>query len=247
MRILITNDDGLSSRGCQSLEKELATMAEVWVIAPDRERSATSQAFSLRDTLRLVQVQDRHYTVNGFPADCVNVALFSGRFPSFDLVVSGINHGINMGEDIHYSGTVGAARHAAIHRVRALAASTDLRDKFADFSLVARELAGFLEQNWQRLRPGICYSMNIPSNTPLRGYKAVPLGRRSYFDAYRTIEKNETEEILVLNETPPGYWTHADTDFDYFERGYATITPLGLDSADRSELEDWRKIEPTRS
>lgn len=172
MRILITNDDGLSSRGCQSLEKELATMAEVWVIAPDRERSATSQAFSLRDTLRLVQVQDRHYTVNGFPADCVNVALFSGRFPSFDLVVSGINHGINMGEDIHYSGTVGAARHAAIHRVRALAASTDLRDKFADFSLVARELAGFLEQNWQRLRPGICYSMNIPSNTPLRGYKA---------------------------------------------------------------------------
>ena len=118
MNILISNDDGITSNGIHALKKALSRKHNVFLIAPAKEKSATSQALTIFHRMHVEKLDDTTYTVDGFPTDCVNIGLFGEIFPEIDMVVSGINRGVNMGHDVHYSGTVGAARHGAVNSSR---------------------------------------------------------------------------------------------------------------------------------
>ena len=134
MKIILTNDDGIEALGINSLFETLSKKHEVYMIAPDRQRSACSNAITIHDTVKLKKTDTRKYSLSGFPADCVNFGLCSGIFPEPDLVISGINHGPNMGDDIYFSGTVAGARAGYIHFRSAIAASYE---SFTDFSLIS--------------------------------------------------------------------------------------------------------------
>lgn len=249
MRILITNDDGLGSHGLTHLEAELAADAEVWAVAPDRERSATSQAITVFQTMRLIRAGERHFRLTGFPADCVNVALFSDLFPKFDLVISGINHGVNLGDDIHYSGTVGAARHAALHGYRALAVSTPMPDKHGDFHRPARWLREWLGEYLEFLEPTVVYNINYPGETdarpndPLPDFRITRQGRRRYNDEYEIVEEGQGDDghyrLLKLRDNPMGHDHMADGDFVALEAGLVAVCPLTTDTTHAPEIERW--------
>lgn len=246
MKILVTNDDGLNSNGMVHLEKELSGLGEVWVVAPDRERSGSSMAISIHEPLRIERVAARCYRINGYPTDCVNVAMRGGDFPVFDLVVSGINHGVNMGDDVFFSGTVGAARLAAMIGIRSLAVSCPIRDSDGDFSRVSRWVREWLEENFQRIEPGVVYNINYPSEdttqngTPLPESRLTMQGRRVYRDEYRVLERAEHVSVIRLDDTPPGYEIDPGTDFEAVERGFVSITPLLIDTTALDELHKWQ-------
>ena len=161
-RILITNDDGINAPGIKALEQSLAAVGEVTVIAPDREMSATSQSISLHTPLRIHRIDDRHYGIGGTPADSVILALYHILPQRPDLVVSGINPGGNMGENVVYSGTVGGAMEAAVHGVPSFAISLASR-KDLDFSSAAAFAAQLATKILEEgLEPGVCLNVNVP-------------------------------------------------------------------------------------
>ena len=149
-RILLANDDGIQAPGLRALAQSLAALGEVWVVAPDRERSATSHSISLNQPLRLRQVGEREFSVDGTPTDCVYLGLHHVLPAPADIVVSGINDGPNLGNDVLYSGTVSAAMEGALFGYSALAVSLCLPEQrggrasepadFATAAEIAREL-----------------------------------------------------------------------------------------------------------
>lgn len=241
MKILLTNDDGLFSNGLMHLEQALSKHEDydVWCVAPDRQRSATSQAITLRESLLVKKIKDQHFTVNGFPADCVNVALYSELFPKFDLVLSGINHGFNLGDDVHYSGTVGAARHAAVHAIKALSLSAPITDIHGDFKEHAKFLVDFIHTHHWNFKPRIVYNLNFPegfANPPK--LIAAQQGVRRYHDSYDTLEEREGEYLLRLRETLMGNEETEGSDFWAVKRGFVSVTPLSLDTTHHEAI-DW--------
>src|SRR5487761_861039 len=137
-RLLLTNDDGLQAPGLKALEDALRPLGDIAVVAPDREMSGTSQSLTLYSPLRVHAVDERHFSVSGTPADAVILALHRLLAEPPDLVVSGINPGGNMGENVVYSGTVGAAMEAAINHVPAIAVSIVYRGKHFDYQPAVR-------------------------------------------------------------------------------------------------------------
>src|SRR5215468_8507778 len=141
MRILVTNDDGIHSPGLTALSKALSRLCEVWVVAPDRERTAVAHAVTLHKPLRVQQRGTRSYAINGTPVDCVNLAVLKIMPTPPDLLVSGINKGVNLGDDVLYSGTVSAAMEGTILGVPSLAVSLADGGDFEIAGRVARLVA----------------------------------------------------------------------------------------------------------
>ena len=190
VRILITNDDGLHFPGILSLKKILSKKHEIYTFGPQIEKSATSQAMTLYDDIYVKKVDHNTYIVNGYPVDCVNVALHSGLVKNnFDLLVSGINKGVNMGEDVLYSGTVGAARHGFIHGIPSIAVSSGYLDSAGDFDSIAYFLLQFIEDHSAELKAPVLWNMNIPVNITLNKISSIikwtKLGSRIYRDSYK--------------------------------------------------------------
>jgi 5'-nucleotidase len=227
-RILITNDDGIHAPGIKALEQSLAAVGEVTVIAPDREMSATSQAISLHTPLRIHRIDDRHYAVGGTPADSVILALYKILPQRPDLVVSGINPGGNLGENVVYSGTVGGAMEAAVHGVPSFAISLASR-KGPDFSSAAAfatQLAGkILEEGMER---GVCLNVNVPRGE-VRGVRI-------------TRQSQKISQNLVLEQKDPRgrphYWldetveltdVEPDSDYGAILAREISVTPLQVD------------------
>src|SRR5208337_1483348 len=125
MRILLTNDDGVNAEGILTLFRVLSQFHDTYIIAPDRERSACSNIFTMREEVKVQRIDRNIFSINGYPADCVSLGLHSDLIPGIDLVISGINHGPNLGDDIHFSGTVAGARTAFIFGKPAIAVSID--------------------------------------------------------------------------------------------------------------------------
>lgn len=227
-RILITNDDGISAPGIKALEQSLAQVGEVTVVAPEREMSATSQSISLHTPLRIHQIDNRHFAVGGTPTDSVILALYKILPQRPDLVVSGINPGGNMGENVVYSGTVGGANEAAVHGVPSFAISLASR-KDLDFSssaaFAAQLAAKILDEG---LEPGVCLNVNVPRGE-VRG---VRITRQS-----QKISQNLVMEQLDPRGRPH-YWLDETVEFDEVEpdSDYGAIlartisvTPLQVD------------------
>ncbi len=253
MRILIVNDDGLYSNGMLHLENELSRFFEVYAICPDRQRSATSQAITIRETLIVKRVFKNHYHINGFPVDCVNIGINGNLIPRVDLVVSGINHGPNLGDDVHYSGTVGAARHAAVHNYKAIAISCEKTDLKGNFQRPAIWLRKFILENYDKLKTGIVYNMNYPyepDDSPAEDeFPAVEFtyqGRRLYKDSYEILEESGDQFLIKLKEAILGKDIKEGSDFYALLNKRISITPLKLNTTDEEELRRWKLYESTK-
>lgn len=220
MNILLTNDDGYGSIGLESLYEELASLGRVFIAAPSQEKSATSHAITIRNSLKIKWFDENRISVSGFPADCVNFVHLSDVFPKFDLVVSGINHGPNLGQDVIYSGTVAGARQGVLSGIDSLAVSLGGRDgKDSDYKFAAKIVRKFIQKiKGRNSEPGVpeqglqinqkpfFYNINFPPEPGqgIEGIKFTRLGKRKYGDNYRVLRsrqlENENERIKKINE-----------------------------------------------
>jgi 5'-nucleotidase len=229
--ILLTNDDGIEAEGLKTLEAVLKDLAHLIVVAPDRERSAVSHGLTLRTPLQLKEVNPDHYILNGTPADCVIYALrhLFIHFP--DLVISGINHGANLGDDIMYSGTVAAAREASAHGVPSLAISQAYDDKpvrFKEGAVYVRDLVAALLHNG--LSGEICLNVNFPIRK-IRGMKITRQGCSEHTPHFNALDYKSDYDAIPFS---PGNFQKSDfmSDRHAILEHYVSITPLQRDQTD---------------
>ena len=231
--ILVSNDDGYRARGLKLLAEALSPHADVVVCAPEVEQSAASHALSLHRPLRLFAHDPGVFSVDGTPADCVYVALYAetrvlGRRP--DVVVSGVNHGVNLGDDVFYSGTVAAAREAALKGIPALAVSA-ARD--ADLHAAAAFGAKLALEIYAMGGESGLYNVNIPPGTGW-AVRATHLGRRIYKDEVEFRRDPRGREYLWIGGPGADHGDAPGSDTEAFDRGIVGITPLVLDLSQRS-------------
>lgn len=237
MNILITNDDGILAEGLSVLRRALEPLGTVWVVAPEREQSGTSHALTLHHPLRIRQLEERVFAVDGTPTDCVILACrgeseFLGA--SIDLVVSGINHGPNMCGDIIYSGTVAAAIEGRLLSLPSLAISSESWGPggFECAGEVARFIAEKVIENG--LPPGVILNVNAPKcpYQEIRGYRITRLGKKTY--SGRVVRKTDPRgrpyywigEERAASELVPGF------DDEALANRYVSVTPIHLDLTD---------------
>jgi 5'-nucleotidase len=236
----LTNDDVYRAGGIQALRAELSTWADVVLMAPETEQSATSHSLSIHRPLRFRQVSEGQFSLDGTPADCVYVALHAigrvlPRRP--DMVVSGLNHGVNLGADVFYSGTVGGAREGALRRIPALAASADGRTdrpaaaRYA--SNVAQQLLALLRRQ-ETGRP-LLFNLNIPPGEGPWPLRRTVLGSRLYVEEVTFAKGPRGLEFLWIGGAPKAHEQIDGSDTDAFDTGYASITPLVLDLSSASD------------
>jgi 5'-nucleotidase len=234
--ILLTNDDGIQAEGLRMLAAALKEFATVSVVAPRHEQSGAAQSLTLRQPIICNKVAERQWAVEGTPADCVIVALHRLLPEQPDLVISGINHGANLGENVYYSGTVGAAREAAIHHIPALAMSLCSKKnevKFENAARIARATAELMLK--EGLPDQVLLNVNVPE--PWNG--GVKFTRQS-----KKITRNQLHE----GQDPRGrtyYWLFEqridkdvapDSDYAAIFEGAVSITPLHLDPTHTESL-----------
>lgn len=230
--VLLANDDGYRARGLGLLAEALRPLADVVVCAPEVEQSAASHALSLHRPLRLYQHAPAVFSVDGTPADCVYVALHGDkrvlpRRP--DVVVSGVNHGVNLGDDVFYSGTVAAAREGALKGIPSLAVSA-ARD--ADLEAAAM-LAAELTLALAGLGAGAALlNVNVPAGRhwPIR---ATRLGRRIYRDEVEFRNDPRGREYLWIGGPGADHHPIPGSDTEAFDAGAVSITPLVLDLSEQ--------------
>jgi 5'-nucleotidase len=227
--ILVTNDDGVHAAGLDVLARALAELGQVYVVAPDRERSAVGHALTLHRPLRVEEVGARRYAVNGMPSDCVNLAVL-GLLPERPvLVVSGVNHGSNLGDDVTYSGTVSAAMEAALLGVPAIAISQvdpDGPESFAHAGAVARLVVGrALVEGMPRKT---LLNVNVPPGQP-KGVKVTRLGHRVYSE--KAIQQNDPrgKTYYWIGAGPPAWEVDEGSDMAAIHDGWVSVTPLHMD------------------
>ncbi|HEY6220904.1 MAG TPA: 5'/3'-nucleotidase SurE [Candidatus Eisenbacteria bacterium] len=244
MDILVTNDDGIQSDGIRALAEALAPLGSVSIIAPDREQSATSHALTLHRPLRVRKIADGVMSVDGTPTDAVLLGVhgFLKRKPA--LVVSGINHGPNMGNDVLYSGTVAAASEGMFLGIPSIAISlaTNVPGDFTPGARVAYCLVKRL------LRRGLhersCLNINIPAIPwgDIKGVRITRLGMRVYRDVI--VEKTDPRGKLyywIGGEEPT--WKHDEaSDFTAVEQGYVSVTPLTFELTDYKAIVDLESL-----
>lgn len=233
--ILLSNDDGVHARGLNTLREALMAIADVVTVAPATEQSAGSHSLTLSRPLRHRTHEPDVHSVDGTPADCIYIALYRDRFlPRWpDLVVSGINHGYNLGADTFYSGTVAAAREAALRGIPSIAFSLGAGGSFphaADSAaqLVKRMLEAPASEKGDR---GALLNVNFPPGESYRGCTATRLGRRVYVDTVTVRTDPRGKEYYWIGG--PGAHPHEPlegTDTEAVDRGLISITPLLLDA-----------------
>jgi 5'-nucleotidase len=239
LNILISNDDGISSSGIKALESVFKQKHNTFLIAPLKERSATSMALTIFDRMRVEKVLEDHYIVDGYPVDCVNIGLHGGIFPEIDMVLSGINRGVNMGHDVHFSGTVGAARHGAIHGKYSFSISSGKFHNDASYIEEAEVVLELIETKLDFFKKGIVYNINFPIefSKNINEIQLTKLGKRLYTDTYKT--KNIIGGVydFFLGGSELSYIDTPDSDFHAFYLNQISLTPISLDTTDYTELD----------
>lgn len=247
MKILVTNDDGIASQGLMALAAAMRQLGEVWVVAPDRERNAVGHALTLHKPLRLTRVEKRVFAVNGTPTDCVNLAVKQVLGGKPALLVSGINRGVNLGDDVTYSGTVSAALEGTILGVPSIAVSQDGADGVFRFRTAAayalRVAHAVLEFG---LPEETLLNVNVP-DLPLgavAGVRLTCLSRRRFDEPI--IEKVDPHgrKYFWIAGTRVAWSRREDSDHEAIRRGLVSVTPLHLDMTHYALLDQLRSWEP---
>jgi 5'-nucleotidase len=228
-RILVTNDDGVQSPGLAAVAEALAALGEVTVVAPQRETSAIGHALTLHNPLRLERIRERMFAVDGTPTDCVTLGVFTVLHGLPDLVVSGINRGLNIGDDVTYSGTVAGALEAILLGVPGLAVSVDKGDNGWEFTAAARMAAMFAEAILERgLPPRVLLNLNVPKGEP-NGIRVTVQGRRNHSTSVseRTDVRGRPYYWIGLSEDD--WLPEPNSDHLAIVEGFVSVTPLQPD------------------
>jgi 5'-nucleotidase len=237
-QILVTNDDGVHGAGLRPLIAAMQRIGDVITVVPDQERSADSHSLTLHKPIRVYRISEGLVTVNGSPADCARFGVLRMMKGKADLVVSGINHGYNLGEDIIYSGTVAAAREARILGVPAIAFSQDPNQRSYE---AAAELAYALAGQTLRrgLQPGVILNVNFPTpkGEGFRGVRAARLGQRIYSNSISRRCDPRGRTYYWLGGSRARWVKRPGTDVAAVAAGWVSVTPLHLDQTDRSMLD----------
>jgi 5'-nucleotidase len=240
MRILVTNDDGYLAGGIQTLARAAANIGDVIVVAPDREQSATSHSLTLHYPLRVRSAGERMQVVDGTPTDCVMLAVGELLDDRPDFVLSGINHGANLGDDVLYSGTVAAAMEATILGIPAIALSYVGKDheRLGDWEPVLEVL---LRQLMQRddFPAETLLNVNLPAIAPdsIAGVRVTSLGRRAYVGSLTRAHDPNGREYFWIGGGESTWWGSAESDFRAVHEHYISVTPLHLDLTNYKLLE----------
>ncbi|OGS27873.1 MAG: 5'/3'-nucleotidase SurE [Elusimicrobia bacterium RIFOXYB2_FULL_48_7] len=242
-RILITNDDGIFGLGLKPLIKEISRFAQVFVVVPEKEQSAVSHSMTLRGPVRARQLEKNLYVMDGTPADCVRFGIIKIGSRKIDMVVSGINFGSNMGIDVFYSGTVGAAREGAFMGIPSIAVSMsgtwgkNFKNAAEFSSKLARRVFGW------NLKKEILLNVNIPDlpSRALKGVEVTCLGRKIYDDTIETrhdpygLSYYWLKGKVLRNDNPDG------TDIRAIEKKRISITPLTLNGTNFEMIGELKK------
>jgi 5'-nucleotidase len=242
MKILISNDDGYRAEGLRALTLALTPLADVTVVAPDRNRSGASNSLTLDVPLRVFPFdKDRYLVVNGTPTDCVHLAV-SGLFDhEHDMVVSGINDGANLGDDVLYSGTVAAAVEGRFLGLSAIAVSLVIQQNSGQHFETAARVAAELVMRIQRspLQSTIL-NVNVPDlpYEQLKGYQATRLGARHRSERLVRSEDPRGRPVYWIGPAGVGQDAGPGTDFHAVASGYVSVTPLQVDLTRHAALDD---------
>jgi len=246
MKILLTNDDGIYAPGLWALHRRLSIAHTVTVVAPDRERSAVGHGITLHEPLRAARIhvngEGRGHAVNGTPADCVKLSVMEILKSRPDMVISGINPGANVGINAHYSGTVAAAREAALLGLASLAVSIDSHqpDFFEEAAAFIEGLSGLVRK--KGLPPGVFLNVNIP-NIPIKTIRGISISSQGVSVSREGFEKrvdprNRTYYWQELES--PADFRGSDMDGSVLSREYVSITPMRCDMTDYQIMADLR-------
>ena len=237
-RILITNDDGIHSEGIAALEDALRDIGTVYVVAPESEMSGASHSLTLARPLRIRKIDERHWTVDGTPTDCVTLALNQILPPDErpDICCSGINHGANLGDDATYSGTVAGAMESTILGVPGLAFSlVAFRDHdFTESARVAREITE--KALAEGIPDGTLLNVNIPKGMP-RGLKITKQGFKTARPVISEHIDPRGKPYYWIGELREGFRAEGGTDFEAIDEGFVSITPMRSDLTSHSAID----------
>ncbi len=236
MRLLLSNDDGILAHGLDCLIRAAEPLGEVYVVAPDREQSATSHSLTLHYPVRPVRRGERRWQVDGTPTDCVMLAVEALLPERPDFVLSGINHGQNMGEDVLYSGTVAAAMEGLALGIRSIAisfAGGDLRADLTHLDQQVEVLTPLLRHltALENFPPNMLLNVNLPpvAAGQIRGVRLTRLGRRVYSNSLQAMHDPWGREIYWIGGGSATWEGPEDSDFRAIRDGYVSVTPLHLD------------------
>ena len=236
MRLLLTNDDGILAQGLECLCKAAEPLGEVTIVAPDREQSATSHSLTLHHPVRPIRRGERRWQVDGTPTDCVMLALEALMPERPDFVLSGVNHGQNMGEDVLYSGTVAAAMEGLSLGVPSIAISFAGGDLRADVEQLKQQVPVLLPllkhlTSLPDFPRDTLLNVNLPPVTAdrVRGVRLTRLGRRAYSGSVAAMKDPWGRPIYWIGGGEITWTGEPDSDFRAIEEGYVSVTPLHLD------------------
>ena len=236
-RILVTNDDGVHSEGIHALADALKRLGDVTVVAPHIEASAIGHALTLRRPLRVERLRPNVYEVDGTPTDCVNVAVARILDGPPDVVVSGINKGYNLGDDVTYSGTVAGAMEAALLGMPGIAVSLERSSGTYDFGPAAAAAAQVAERVLTRgLSPRTFLSINVPPGTP-KGFRLTVQARRNHVTVVDERLDPRGRAYYWIEEGQNDWETHDRSDYAAVKEGYVSVTPLQPDLTDYAALD----------
>lgn len=240
MIILLANDDGIHSEGIVSLERSLAALAEVYTVAPEREQTSMSHALTLHRPLRAREVDTRRIAIDGTPTDCVKLALTGLLSVRPDLVVSGINQGPNLGDDILYSGTVSAALEGALLGLPAIAVSLVTFERF-DFKVAAEFAAALVDRLQKQGMPQkMLLNVNVPAlpREQIKGWRFTRQGKRHYSENIIERVDPRGKKYYWIGGDDLGYVKDDGTDCMAVNEGYISVTPLQIDMTHYKSLTD---------
>jgi 5'-nucleotidase len=237
--ILVTNDDGVRSDGVHALAAALAPLGDVIVVAPQTEASAIGHALTLRRPLRMEQLEPRVYEVDGTPTDCVNIALTQLYQPHGvrpDLIVSGINKGYNLGDDVTYSGTVAGALEGALLGIPSIAVSLQRSNGDYDFAAAAAAGADVAAMVLKRgLRPRTFLNINVPAGVP-KGMRVTFQGKRNHITVVTKRQDPRDRAYYWIEEGQDEWEPHDRSDYQAVKDGCVSVTPLQPDLTAHDEM-----------
>lgn len=248
MKVLITNDDGINARGILALAKEISKKHEVTVVAPRDQKSASSHSISIHNPIRIreekLDESFKAYSLVGTPADCTQAGL-SLLCKDIDLVISGINRGLNCGTDVLYSGTVSAAVEGAIYNVPSIAISmeVDWERYDEDYTKAAKwisKVVDIAENNY--LRNDVVLNVNVPNlnEEEIKGIKVCKLGKSTYNNSYVLLE--EDDDMVYEIKGTRNHICEDDSDLYFLSEGYVTLTPLHFDFTNFKIMDEVKEI-----
>jgi 5'-nucleotidase len=240
MHFLLSNDDGITARGINILSERMKQMGDVTIVAPDQDRSGASNSLTLTSPVRIREIAERIYRVNGTPTDCVHIALTGLLESDPDMVISGINAGANLGDDVIYSGTVAAAMEGRFLGLPAIAVSLTYDEKPIHYETAAQAVAFIVERLCHDPLPAdTILNINVPDRPwqDIRGFEVTRLGHRHRAEPMVRMLDPRGEPMYWIGPAGAEQDAGPGTDFDAVRRGYVSITPIHVDLTRYKALE----------